>query len=79
MDLFEQMQQRESEKCKQQEIKVQQLRQKLNNADDKFFKEDTLDCPTETVYFIVFRFFAHNVWTAHKCLTALLARRAFLG
>ena len=50
MDLFEQMQQRELEKCKQQEIKVQQLRQKLNNADDKFFKEDTEDSANETVY-----------------------------
>ena len=41
MDLFEQMRQREEDKCKQQEIKVQELRKKLNNADNKFFDEDT--------------------------------------
>ena len=50
MDLFEHMRQRELEKCKQQEIKVQQLRQKLHNADDKFFNEDTEDGIADTVY-----------------------------
>ena len=39
MDLFEQIRQREEDKCKQQEIKVQELRKKLNNADNKFFDE----------------------------------------
>ena len=41
MDLFEQIRQREEDKCKKQEIKVQELRKKLNNADSKFFDEDT--------------------------------------
>ena len=44
MDLFEQIRQREEDKCKNQAIKVQKLREKLQKADKKFFDhEDSTD------------------------------------
>ena len=41
MDLFEEIRKREEDKRQKQELKVQNLRQKLNKVDNQFFENDT--------------------------------------
>lgn len=43
MDYFEQIRKRQEEKLKIQELKVQNLQQKLQNADQDFFNDQSLD------------------------------------
>lgn len=43
MDLFENKRQKQAEQFQRQELKVQQIKQKLNDADKLFFKDEEED------------------------------------
>lgn len=43
MDLFENKRQKQAEKYQLQELKVQQMRQKLKDADNSFFRDEEED------------------------------------